>query len=313
MLEIKKNIILAPYTTFRIGGAAKEFAVVKNKEELIEAIKHAKENSEEFFVLGGGSNVLVSDKGFNGLVIKISAKGGSAFGWQDNFLECWAGEKLSDLVNFTAESNLSGLEWAIGIPGTIGGAVRGNAGAYGSEMKDAIECVKVLDTDNLAISEYKKEVCNFNYRTSVFKKKKNLIILSTKLSLKQLEKEKILDKIKEVSKKRSEKIPQGWKGNAGSFFENPTVENQELISEFEKETGTKSADKKIPAGWLIQSAGLSGRKIGNAMVSETNCNFIINIGNGTAEQVIILSSLIKQKVRVSFGVQLKEEVQLIGF
>ena len=310
MLDIQKNIILSKYTTFQIGGAAKEFVVVKNKEELIEAISHAKEKNEEFVVLGGGSNVLINDKGFNGLVIKLHIAG---YKLHDNIIECEAGMMLSELINLAAENKLSGLEWAMGVPGTLGGAIRGNAGAYGSNISSIVETVEVFEINNNQISNFKSQDCDFSYRNSVFKKDKNLIIISAKLKFEKKNKDEIIAKMKETNEKRVKRIPQGWKGSAGSFFENPTVENQDLIAEFEKETGVKVSDKKIPAGWLIERAGLSGKKIGDVVVSETNCNFILNTGNGTAEQVIILSSLIKQKVRGEFGVQLKEEVRMIGF
>ena len=316
MLEIQKNIKLSDYSTFKIGGPAEFFVEVENEEELLEAINYAKENNLKFFVLGGGSNILFADEGFDGIIIKISAQGGPASGWQNTSLKIWAGYSLSSLVNFAKENGLSGMEWASGIPGTIGGAIRGNAGAFGGDMSNAILEVKVLDTEEVQSSKLKvfsNKECGFDYRNSIFKQNDNLVIVSAKIKLEKGNKEEIESKMKEILTKRAEKQPKGWIGSSGSFFKNPIVENGELIEKFEKDTGNKSMDGKIPAGWLIDEVGLRGKKIGNVMVSEENANFIINNDNGTAEEIVMLASIIKQKVRNEFGVQLKEEVKIVYY
>lgn len=313
MLEIKKNEILAPYTSFQIGGAARDFVIVKNSEELIEAVDCAKKNNEEIFILGGGSNVLVSDKGFGGLAIKIENKN---YKIEDELIVVGAGLPLSDLVNISKENNLSGLEWAVGIPGTVGGAVRGNAGAYGGNISDIVESVEVIEinqNDNVKCKMFNNNECEFSYRNSVFKKNRNLVIVSVKFKFEKKNKEAISVNIKEISEKRAKRIPTNWKGSAGSFFENPVSEDRKIIDEFETETGIKIKEGRIPAGWLIDRAGLKGKKVGNVMVNEINSNFIVNTGGGTAEEVIILAGIIKQKIREVFNIQLKEEVQMIGF
>ncbi len=323
-IKIKKNVLLAPLTTFKIGGPARFFIEARNQAELEEALEYARENGLDFFVLGGGSNLLVSDNGFEGMVIKLQIVNCKL---QVNKIECGAGANLMTVVKKSAEQGLSGLEWAGGIPGTIGGAVRGNAGAFGGEMSQLVENVKVLEISNwffkdkklkpkfqnknFVLKNFTNKQCQFAYRESIFKKNKNLIILSATLSLRSGNKEEIKKKIQEIISSRAFK--QTKKFSAGSFFINPKVDNLELIRRFETEKKTKSRDGKLPAGWLIEEAGLKGKKIGGAQVSNENGNFLINTGRATAEDVIILASLIKQKIRSRFGVQLIEEIQYLGF
>jgi UDP-N-acetylmuramate dehydrogenase len=272
----------------------------------------------------------VSDEGFDGLVIRIL---NTKYQILDTKIECGAGCQLSQIVNFARDNSLAGLEWATGIPGTVGGAIWGNAGAYGNEMKDVVESIKVLEIIEKVNTERKKifnfqfsifnqfknfqfkilknSDCQFIYRDSIFKKDKNLVIISCVLKLQKGDKIEIENRIREVLEKRTEKVPVGK--SPGSFFQNPTVKNPEIVALFEKDTGAKCRDNKIPAGWLIDEVGLRGKKIGGAQVSEKHANFVINLGNATAQDVIMLTSLIKMKVRNEFGVQLKEEVQYVGF
>lgn len=311
MLNIQENVILAPFTTFRIGGPAKFFVEVKDVEELKEALRFAKENKLEFFVLGGGSNVLVSDAGFDGLIIKIKFTEFN-IDIENNEIEVGAGVFLVKVVKDSAENGLTGMEWAAGIPGTVGGAIRGNAGAFGGEMKDAIESVQVLDTETMDMKEMACAECAFKYRDSFFKSNPRLIILSAKIKLAAGNAEESRKKIQETIAGRIDRHPGGM-GSAGSYFINPIVKNPELTAEFEKETGKKSKDGKLPAGWLIERAGMKGKKIGGAMVSPEHSNYIINVGSATAEDITALDSLIKQQVRDKFGVELQEEVQYLGF
>ena len=309
MLNIQENIPLAKYTTFRIGGPAKYFVEVSSEEELVETLVYTRKKGLEFFILGGGSNVLVSDAGFPGLVIKNKLCRTKIEG---ETMEIDGGVFLAKVVRDSAENNLTGMEWASGIPGTFGGAVRGNAGAYGGEIKDVLESVKVLDTEKMEIKVCAKSECDFHYRHSMFKFSPKLIIISAVLKLQEGDKKEIQKKTQEIISARIKKLPQGTP-SAGSFFINPVVKNEALIKEFEEDKGVKSKAGKLPAGWLIEKADLKGKKVGGAIVNEMQANYILNTGNATAEDVVILASLIKQKVRVKFGVQLKEEVQFVGF
>ena len=277
-------------------------------------------------MLGGGSNILFSDQGFDGLIIKVqetrdlpalkiwqASKKQTGIKVVGESIECWAGESLSSVVNFARENSLTGMEWAMGIPGTVGGAVRGNAGAFGGEMADNLESVRALKiSDNRSkVEEYKRADCDYAYRTSLFKKNPNLVVLSVKLKLEKGDKKTITERMKEIAKKRIEHQPKGF--SSGSFFQNPVVDNPEVLQEFEKETGAKAPNGKIPAGWLIEEAGFKGKKIGGVMVSEKHANFFINDGTATAEDVIILAGIIKQKLREGYDTQIKEEIMYVGF
>ena len=325
MMKIQKNILLASYTTFKIGGPAKFFCEAKDEDEIVEALKFAREKNLPVFVLGGGSNVLVSDKGFDGLVIKISNSA-----WKFDFLngsstsliKCGAGCPLGKIVSESVKAGFAGLEWAAGIPGTVGGAVRGNAGAFNSSMSEIIESVRALEILNsksealnnfkFQISNFKTKDCEFDYRNSIFKKKPSLIILSATLKLKKGDRAESEKKVKEILAKRKEMQPTDFP-SPGSYFKNPVAKDKKLIRQFETDTGNKVKDNKIPAPYLIEECGLKGKKIGGAMVSEKHANFIVNTGNATAEDVVMLAAVIKTKVRDKFGIQLQEEAQMVGF
>lgn len=183
MINIQENVILAPYTTFRIGGPAKYFVEVENEEGLKEALEYALKNNLKFFLLGGGSNILVSDNGFEGFAIKLKNDGCRVNG---ELIECGAGASLFKVVRWAADNALTGLEWAAGIPGTVGGAVRGNAGAFDGNMQGVVKEIKMyaLEGGNSIISkEIYLQECEFEYRDSLFKKNNNLVIISAILKL----------------------------------------------------------------------------------------------------------------------------------
>jgi len=309
MLNIQKNVALSRFTSFGIGGPARYFAETENIEDLKEAVKFAKEKNIELFLLGGGSNVLVNDAGFFGLAIKIKLEEIEKL--DENNLKVGAGVLLSKLINFSADNSFTGLEWAAGIPGTVGGAIVGNAGTPEGEMKNAVKKVEFFDIEKFGVFSLEGGKCDFQYRSSYFKGKSNLIILNVEIFLEKGNAEEIKSQIKKNIQTRIEKQPQGR--SAGSYFANPVVKNEKLREDFEKEAGAKCINDKIPAGWLVEKAGFKGEQIGGAQVSEKHGNFILNVGGAKAEDFIILASMIKQKVRDKYGVQLKEEVQYIGF
>ena len=280
---IKKNIWLKDYTTFKMGGQVKFFFEAKTKESLIKAVQTAKKLDLPFFILGGGSNLLASDKKFNGIIIKF-------------------GHPLSSYVS-------KGLEWAVGIPGTIQGATYGNAGAFGKSMKDEVKTVEVLDVNNLKIKKIKNKDCQFSYRESVFKKKKNLIILSVEIK----EKKKNSQKIKEYLDCRKKTQPLNF-SSAGSIFKNKKIKKQnnkkfKKYSEFEK----FERIGKIPAGWLIEQAGLKGKKIGKAEISKKHTNFIVNLGGVKPLDVKKLINFTKKQVEKKFKIKLEEEIEYFNF
>jgi len=305
----KKNTPLKNHTTFKIGGPAKYFFIARKKEELIRALKIAKKHSFPSFILGNGSNVLISDKGLKGLVIKLENKN---YKIRNSEIISDSGTPLFLLLREAVKRNLTGLEWAAGIPGTIGGATRGNAGAFGKSMKDIIKEVEFFDLGNLKIKKIKNRNCNFSYRDSIFKKKRNFIILSVYLKLMKGKKKIIKEKIREFLNYRKERHPK--QPSAGSIFKG--VRAKDLGEKFfRKFPEAKNAvkEKGIPAAFLIDQCKLSGKKIGRAQISQKHPNFIINLGGAKAKDVIKLIHLIKKKVKNRFGITLEEEIQHLGF
>ncbi len=309
MLDIKENVPLAPMTSFRLGGAAKYFVDVKTVEELQEALIFAKEKKVDFYVMAGGTNLLISDNGFAGLIIRMKISQAQVTA---GLVDVTAGTPLIKVVNFSAENGFADIEALAGVPGTFGGAVRGNAGAFGTEIGNHIDEVTALDANTGEIVKFKKDQCDFSYRSSVFKKNKNLIVLSATLKLTRADIAACKAKVMETVMGRTKKGLQGAK-SAGSYFMNPKIEDEKLLKEFEQEKGVPARNNVVPAGWIIDKAGLKGKTIGGAQVSENHTNYIINTGEGTAENVIMLVSFVKQQVRDQFGVQLVEEVNYLGF
>jgi len=286
--KFKKNVLLKKHITFEIGGPAKYFWAAKTKEDVIEAVKWAKEKKLPFFILAGGSNVLALDEGYKGLVIKIEnckLKIENCNIWAE------AGAKLEDLVRLSAEASLAGLEWAAGIPGKVGGAVYGNAQAFDKKMSDIVESVEILDSRDLKIKNLPKEKCQFSEKNSIFKKNKNLIILSAVLKLKKGNRKEIQKRIKEHLERRRKNHPLDLP-SAGSVFINKLG--------------------KPPSAYLIEKAGLKGTRIGRVEVSQKHAGFIVNSGGAKAEDVLKLIKVIKEKVKQKFGINLKEEIQIIN-
>ncbi|HEY4475012.1 MAG TPA: UDP-N-acetylmuramate dehydrogenase, partial [Candidatus Paceibacterota bacterium] len=335
-MEIRENIILASYTTFRIGGPAKCFCEVESVDDLKSALKFSRENDLNFFILGGGSNILVSDEGFDGLAIKMSIK---ALEFKDEggytILSVGAGENWDYLVEQSVERNLSGVENLSLIPGTVGAAVYQNIGAYGVELKDVFESCKVLDTISGKIKDLYVEDCVFGYRDSIFKHEEgaNLVILGVKLKLSKTQKLNInysdLTKIFEgenpsvadvrqavVDTRKRKLIYPDELGNAGSFFKNPIVttshfENLILIHPDLKGFKLANGSVKLFVAQLIEKLGWKGKKLGNVGVSEKHSLVLVNYGKGTAEEVLNLADKIKKDIWGQFGVKLESEVQVI--
>ncbi|NTU98936.1 UDP-N-acetylmuramate dehydrogenase [Candidatus Falkowbacteria bacterium] len=309
--NLEHDIPLAQFTSYRIGGPAKHFIEVDTPEGIVEAIRWAKKNNEKYFILGGGSNILIADKGYNGLIIKNSYQ----YIYRDGTeMTCSSGLSLARACLSASRHAFSGLEWAAGIPGTIGGAVNGNAGAYGQSMADIVKSVKVYLVDEDKIVEYTNEKCGFAYRYSNFKLG-NQVILEVVLQLKKGKTEEILQKMQEYVANRVSKHPKF--PSAGSVFKN--VPLSELTSvdpdviEHARSDGAIRNDK-LSAAWLIESIYMKGRWVGGARISEVHSNFITNESlKASAEDIIVLMSLIKQKVRVTYGIQLKEEITYLDY
>lgn len=283
---IKENEILAPFTSFKIGGPAKYFFAAQDNNAAIKAISVSRELELPFFILGNGSNILIADKGFDGLVIKMENRTVTIHGTE---LVAESGAMLQKVIRDSITKSLTGLEFLMGIPGTIGGGVAGNVGTPTDWIGEKIKEVCVLN----AVSEVTvipRSQCDFSYRFSRFKYDDKEIILSATFGLEKSSQSDIQKKVQDYLSKRSHQ-PTRYPC-AGSIFKNPE--------------GKKS--------WqLIEEVGLRGKQIGGAKVSDEHANFIINTGRAKAEDVVILISYIKQQVRDQLGYQLQEEIKYIGF
>lgn len=284
---VKYDEPLKNHTTFQIGGKCIALIEPKKVEDIIEAIKICRENNLKFFVIGNGSNLLVPDDGYNGVIIKIKSEF-SNIQVEGECLIAHSGAKLSEVYTVAYENSLTGFEFASGIPGTIGGAIFMNAGAYGGEMKDIVESVEVLDLDNYEVKELKNEELDFSYRKSIIQRK-NYIVLTIKLKLKKGNKEEIKAVYEDLRERRNSKQPLNF-GSAGSTFKRP-----------EGHFASK----------LIEDAGLKGYHINDAWVSEKHSGFIVNKGNASYKEVIELIEYVQKVVFEKFEVKLETEVRIL--
>lgn len=306
-MKIQEKVLLKDYTTFKIGGPADYFVLAQNVAELQEAIAFAKDKNLPILALGGGSNLLVTDAGFRGLVIKLDLQ---RLDFEDDRLTVGAGVLLAYLLNQALDRGFVGLEFMAGIPGTVGGAIRGNAGTYGLAMSDVLTEVSYLDAD-YQLKTIAVEDCHFTYRHSIFKEKP-AIIVEAKLKLAQGDISAARQLVAERLRYRQDTQPN--EPSAGCIFKNiafKDVDIQDLQGRgLELEQFAKH--QKIPTSYLIEKAGLKGHTIGGVMISPKHANYLVNVNQATAEQVIMLISFIKQQIRDKYGIQLQEEVQFIS-
>ncbi len=278
---------MSAHTSFKIGGPADLFASVKSAEETAELIRLARSLGVAYMVMGNGSNMLVGDGGIRGLVIQIG-KNIADVAVDGNMITAGAGAMMSKVAAVAARASLSGFEPLSGIPGTLGGAVYMNAGAYGGEMKNVVKTVTYID-DNGDLHTVGNAECGFGYRHSVFSDGGKYIV-SAVLELQVGDERTIRAEMDEYSRRRSEKQPLS-QPSAGSTFKRP---------------------EGYFAGKLIQDAGLMGYRIGGAAVSEKHAGFVVNTGGATAEDVLSLIEYIIDTVEKKFGVRLEPEVRLVG-
>jgi len=304
----KNNVSLKNYTTYKIGGHAKYFFVAKTENELIKALSVAKKLKLPVFILGGGSNILVSDKGFDGLAIKIDIVD-IKFNGKKVFVG--AGANLTKLAYLATDKGLSGIEWAAGVPGTVGGAIYGSAQAFGTRISDVVLSVEAVNTKTLKINNFTKKQCKFSLKDSVFKKENNWVIVSAVLEFNEKEPAEIKKQIKNNLEYRRAKHPIEFP-SVGSTFINPENINKNFIEKY-PELKDFIKNGAVPAGCLIAKCGLAGKKVGGAQISQKHANFIINTGNASAKDVLALIYLAQKEVKKKFNIELVPEVQLIGF
>lgn len=311
-MDLQENISLAPHTIYKIGGPARFFIEINNSEEFREALLFSLEKRIPFFVIGAGSNILVSDEGFSGLIIK--AKDGELLA-EGERVTVGAGVMMARAVMESAKAGLSGFEWGIGVPGTVGGAVRGNAGCFGGEIKDVVEEVEIFDASKATSYKLQAINCKFGYRDSIFKKHPEWVILSATLKLKKGNPEEIKEKIRQITLERTAKQDIGSK-TCGCIFKNISWSDaggrEEFLPKFPEAEKIKDRPN-IPASFLIDSAGLKGQRFGKVVISPKHANFFVNEGGATAAEVRELIKIAKDGVRRKFGVELEEEIQYVGF
>lgn len=285
--KIQKDEPMKKHTTFRIGGPADYFIMPSNEKELAEAVRVCRKFLIPIYIVGNGSNLLVSDQGYEGVIIQIY-KQMNRVEITENEIHAQAGALLSMIANRAMEAELTGFEFAAGIPGTLGGACVMNAGAYGGEMKDVLETVTVLTRDG-DVKTLTKDELELGYRTSVIAKK-DYIVLSAVIRLENGRKEEIKAVMDDLKEKRITKQPLEYP-SAGSTFKRP---------------------EGYFAGKLIQDAGLRGFQVGGAQVSEKHCGFVVNKDQATAVDVMNLMNQVSDKVYEMSGVRLEPEVKRLG-
>jgi len=347
--DIKENILLKNYTTFKIGGPAKYFFVAKTKEDLIKVIKVANEFNLPFFILGGGSSLLVADKGFDGLIIKneirfikisktkkkinlpniklsyiqtkpvskIKTLSFSDLDYRDEgepiLAQVGAGVSLGYLLHYTLKRDITGLQWFAGIPGTIGGALFFNAHGGTKYIGEYVYNATLVNKRG-NLKKVDNAYFKFSYRNSILRKTKEIVIDATL----RLYRGGDVNKARWVAKEWLSRkcIVQPRKNTPGSIFQNVHITSRQ-IKQFEKEkiglTPEIINKRIIPAGWLIDKCGLRERKIGKAQVSQKHANFIVNLGGARAKDVLKLINLIKKKVKERYSIELEEEIQFLGF
>lgn len=337
MLNIKENKLLAPYTSFNIGGLARYFVEINDEDEAREVISWAKHKGLEILVIGQGSNMLLSDEGFSGLVIKNNIKGITEEEIDGSYIiSAGSGEVWEDVVKYSVNKKYWGIENLSYIPGTIGAAPVQNIGAYGVELKDVFHSLKAINFDTLETESFESYECNFAYRSSIFKKQLKSKILITSVSLKlsleakpqlnygslddiigkdkyELEPKDITKAIIEIRKSKLPE-PEEW-GNSGSFFQNPEIDKEHFEGLKEEYPDIKyynldSGLIKVPAGWLIEKAGWKGKSLGKAGVWGKQALILINLGGASAKDIKSLAETIINDVKDKFDIELVPEVNI---
>jgi UDP-N-acetylmuramate dehydrogenase len=293
---IKNNYPLKDLTTFHIGGPADFFFEAETAQDIVDAVNYAKTANLPYFVIGGGSNLVISDKGIAGLVIQNSIKNIKQIDFDNQTITLSTGHMLSELVNTAEKEGFTGAEPFAGIPGSLGGAICGNAGAYGKSISDILLEAEILLSDGV-VKTVNKDFFDFSYRTSILKRESH-IVLSATFALKQGNPEAIAQEIAQIKATRKTKHPGKEIGCAGSFFKNLPPKPGE--------------SRRRAAGEILEKIGAKKISFGGACVYENHANFIINKGNAKASDVRSLAKILIDKVKELYGVDLEEEVRYVG-
>ncbi len=304
------NKSLASLTTYQIGGPAEYFIAPTSEAEMIAAVGWAYDHHQPITVLGGGSNILISDEGIKGLVIQPN---NDKISFKDTQVTVGASALVKTVAEEMYRLGLSGIEWSIGIPGYMGGAIRGNAGAHGGSFDQVVTEVIVFDVKNLLFKNFSPTDCHFTYRHSFFKESDQYIIWAVTIMLQKGDKKIMEQQMNEYRDYR--RMSQPTEPSAGCVFKNL------LVSEIEKdhpdvirmaEADKKIRGGKIGAGYLIQKLGLMGYTVGGARISDRHANFVVNTGRASAHDVLRVMDYIKGKVLTAYGIELEPEIQVIS-
>jgi len=344
-MKILENVPLAPFTTFGIGGPAQWFVEAANEPEIVDAVSWARERSLPLFVLGGGSNLLVSDAGFAGLVLRIALKGvESETDAGSRLYRIAAGEDWDGVVERAVRDNCAGIECLAGIPGTVGGTPVQNVGAYGQEVSETIERVRVLDLETLHLREMPASECGFAYRTSIFNSTARGRYLVTRVDYRLAESgaanlryadlqkafpggslpilAEVAQTVRKIRRSKGMLLVEGDPDcrSAGSFFKNPIV-SAEQFADLAARLGQEpphypagAGQAKLPAAWLIEKAGFrKGFSLGRAGISSRHTLALVNLGGATAVEMLALRDAIAAGVDAKFSIRLQMEPVLVGF
>jgi len=306
MHEVRENVPLSELTTFKIGGSARYFVDVRSEQELLESFEWASSHKVRHMIFAGGSNVLMPDAGIDALMVRIK---GDLWGVSGEMVDTWAGTNLLLLIESMGKNGLGGWEKLAGIPGTIGGAVRGNAGAFGSELKDFVHIVRALNIKTKEIREFTNAECDFSYRHSYFKVTPEWVITRAIFKLHALDSVDSARLVQETIAEREKRHLQNVRA-AGSYFMNP-VAPEAVQKLFEEEKGMKARNGRVPAGWLIEKAGMKGARVGGAIASIQHPNYLVNENDASSKDVLELALKVKKAVLDKFGVELQEEAEVM--
>lgn len=304
----QENVPLAQFSSYRIGGPARWYCEATSTGEVIAAVAEARRRGWRLFVLGGGTNLLIDDRGFDGLVLRPNLRLLEAAGTR---VRVGAGVLVSELLDFVAPRGLAGLEWSGGLPGTVGGAVRGNAGAFGGEIKDVASEVESLDTATLEPVIRANAACRFGYRSSLFKERPGDIILTATFDLRAGDPAALARTIEEKKEYRRRRHPLEYP-NIGSIFKNVDLKLvPEPVRALCAQVIKVDPFPVVPTAFLLAEAGLRGTRRGGAMISPKHPNFIVNVDHASSADVRVLVEQAKEAVRQKFGIQLEEEIQYV--
>jgi UDP-N-acetylmuramate dehydrogenase len=305
-VTISQGTLLSQYTRFGIGGPAEVYLETPDQQSFMEALNIAQSVGSQHVVIGGGTNLIVADAGFPGIVLRFTASGIESEGVR---VSAAAGAELQALVDHCIGLGLRGMETMTGIPGSVGGAVYGNAGAYGHSINERICQVRFLDGS--AIRLFNNEECEFHYRESIFKRHKDWIVFSVDLEMDVASSTELRQKADEIFKIRLEKYPATMRC-AGSIFKNLIL--AELAPAVQKQVPEKVIrEGKVPSAYFLEQVGAKGMHSGDIRVADYHANLIYNSGQGTARQVCEIINDLKSRVERKFALLLEEEVQYIGF